>query len=139
MPDYAKVQLAYSNTPGAVPTNAFLDEGEVAINTADGIVYYKNSSGNVAKLIEDVSNNDAKYTQNRFDITGLTGGTATDLDSITTASDATRINTTILIIVSNNPQIWRLRSGTDSEDGTYIVRPDDYAGSTNEKIWERLF
>ena len=34
---------------------------------------------------------------------------------------------------------WRLTAGTDADnEASGIVRPDDYAPATNEKVWMRI-
>lgn len=80
----------------------------------------------------------ADVVNERIDITGLTGGTSTDLDSIATVDLA--VNYTVLLGVTIGASVpgktWVLQSGTDAEDpANGIVRPDDYAASTNEKVW----
>jgi len=64
------IQHKRSSTPGAVPSAAQLAAGELAINTADGIVYLKKSDGAVipipasaasASSYETVSKNLAGY------------------------------------------------------------------------------
>lgn len=45
-----KLQVRRSNVAGKVPTAADLEDGELALNTADGILYYKNSQGNISSL-----------------------------------------------------------------------------------------
>jgi hypothetical protein len=40
---FTKLRLARSSTTGAVPSSSFLDDGEIAINTFDGKIYYKSS------------------------------------------------------------------------------------------------
>ena len=45
-----KIQVRRSAIAGKVPSVADLEEGELALNTADGILYYKNSQGNVSSL-----------------------------------------------------------------------------------------
>jgi hypothetical protein len=70
--------------------------------------------------------------------TGFTGGTTNDLDGeATTTLD---INTTIrFVIVDVAMTGWQLVSGTNAEDvDGGIVRPDDYAAITNEKVWKRV-
>lgn len=47
---YTPIQLYHSTTPGAAPTAANLLPGELAINIADGKVFYENSSGSVTQL-----------------------------------------------------------------------------------------
>jgi len=76
---------------------------------------------------------DAAYVQNRSLVTGLTGGGSTKLDGIETASIATGIK--VAIDVSNELYVYELESGTDAESSPEIIRPNDYAASTNEKVW----
>ena len=45
-----KIQLRRSAVAGKVPTITDLEDGELAINTADGIIYYKNSGGTISSL-----------------------------------------------------------------------------------------
>lgn len=42
------IKLKNSGTPGAAP--ASLEAGEVAINRADGVMFYKNASNQIAAL-----------------------------------------------------------------------------------------
>jgi hypothetical protein len=45
-----KIQLKRSSVTGKIPTTADLEDGELALNTADGILYYKNNQGNISSL-----------------------------------------------------------------------------------------
>ena len=47
---YTPISLYYSTTASTLPTAGNLVAGELAINTADGKLYYKNSSGTVTLL-----------------------------------------------------------------------------------------
>jgi len=47
---YTPIQLYYSTTASAVPVAGNLAAGELAINTLDGKLYYKNSAGTVTLL-----------------------------------------------------------------------------------------
>jgi hypothetical protein len=79
----------------------------------------------------------------RLDITGKTGGTTADLDSISTA--AINLATYPLLYLCKTGtgggiQGWQLTAGTDAESAASgIVRPDDYATTTNEKVWKQVF
>lgn len=69
-------------------------------------------------------------------ITALTGGTVTCLDGLTTDGKA---NLYVIIRISSVLQDWILTAGTNAEDADNdIVRPDDYATTTNEQVWKRL-
>lgn len=74
----------------------------------------------------------------RPDITALTGGTATDFDSVVTATGMAT-DTTFFLIIGGVQQYWRLIAGTDATDiDAGFVRPLDYHGTTNARVWQRL-
>ena len=52
---FTPIQLYHSATPAAAPTAGNLIAGELAINTADGILYYENSSGVVKPIAQNVT------------------------------------------------------------------------------------
>lgn len=79
---------------------------------------------------------DGRYVINRSDITGLTGGTATDLDGIDTAAGATAAGTLVAVVIGTVLYHYELVSGTDAEDSPNVIRPDDYATTTNEYVWK---
>jgi len=47
---YTPIQLYHSTTPGAAPTAGNLVPGELAINIADGVLYYEDSGGAVQQF-----------------------------------------------------------------------------------------
>jgi hypothetical protein len=49
---YTPIQLYRSTTASAVPTAGNLADGELAINTNDGKLYYKNSGGTVTVMAD---------------------------------------------------------------------------------------
>ena len=67
-------------------------------------------------------------------LSGLTGGTATDLDSIATVSRD--VGESVYLQISNVQYVYKLTAGTDAESSPDI-RPDDYDGTTNQKVWVR--
>ncbi|MFZ2279312.1 MAG: hypothetical protein WAW39_16080 [Prosthecobacter sp.] len=78
-------------------------------------------------------------------ITGLVGGTATDLDSLITSDVLPGFQTDVFVAIGalNQLATFRLYEGTDATNtdpdaGPVIVRPVDYATTTNEKVWKRL-
>lgn len=74
-----------------------------------------------------------------FLATALTGGAAGALDSIVTASSAVATGTPVMAIVSGELSFWQLQAGTTAEDSANgIVRPDDYNGATNARIWIKV-
>lgn len=72
---YTPIQLYYSTTASAAPTAGNLANGELAINTNDGKLYYKDSGGVVQTIASKASvTNVSSIT---FGSTGLTPSTAT--------------------------------------------------------------
>lgn len=73
---------------------------------------------------------------------GGSGATATatllalTLDAILTAPLSLTPVVTVSFAISKLVYFYTLRAGTDAEDSPFIIRPDDYAASTNEKVWE---
>jgi hypothetical protein len=72
-------------------------------------------------------------------ITGLTGGGATNLDGLVTADGRYPLNTVVALSYDLLLQHWKLVSSssiTDAPNG--IVRPTDYATTTNELCWKKI-
>jgi hypothetical protein len=79
-----------------------------------------------------------ELVQNRYAVTALTGG-GTALDGIvtgTTASQTVRTNSLVAFDVSGTLYFYRLETGTDAESSPDVIRPDDYDGSTNARVWK---
>lgn len=72
---FTPISLYYSTTASAVPTAGNLVAGELALNTNDGKLYFKNSSNVVTLLAQ--SGAASPVTTISFGTTGLTPSTAT--------------------------------------------------------------
>lgn len=111
-------------------TRTLTDAGETAVIQSDGsawtVVIAFDPAVEPPLLVETVNN--------RQDITGLTGGTATDLNGQATAAGATTLGSA-LFISAGTGGIWVLRTGTDAAS-VKIVRPFDYDATTNAVVWE---
>lgn len=72
-------------------------------------------------------------------ITGLTGGGSTNLDGLVTADGRYPVGTIVVLSYDLLMQSWKLVSSnsiTDAPNG--IVRPGDYATTTNELCWKKI-
>lgn len=75
---------------------------------------------------------------------GGSGGAATaqvlgtTLDGITTTGISISFPMFALAVIGGQVNVYQLRSGTDAEASPFIIRPDDYATTTNEKVWELI-
>ena len=72
---FTPISLYYSTTASAVPAAGNLVAGELALNTNDGKLYFKNSSNVVTLLAQ--SGAASPVTTISFGTTGLTPSTAT--------------------------------------------------------------
>jgi hypothetical protein len=73
--NYTPISLYYSTTAAAAPTSGNLVDGELAINTNDGKLYYKDSSGVVQTIASKAGNTNVSSFSGGS--TGLTPSTAT--------------------------------------------------------------
>jgi hypothetical protein len=73
--NFTPISLYYSTTAAAVPSAGNLVAGELALNTLDEKLYFKNSSGTVKLLASNAVT--APVTSITFGSTGLTPSTAT--------------------------------------------------------------
>lgn len=80
---------------------------------------------------------DARFVRQYPTFTGLTGGTATDLDSVAISSaDANRL---VMLVISNSLKVFQIVNGADAEDAANgIVRPDNFDATTNPYIYRQL-
>lgn len=71
------------------------------------------------------------------ELDALVGGDSTDLDSIPTTTATLEELYSLVDESGDNPvyRVYRLEAGTDATDAPNIVRPDDYATTTNEKVF----
>ena len=75
------------------------------------------------------------FVQNRFLVDGLTGGTSADLDGIPTAGAVATVGWMAAVVVANQLSFYRLESSTQAENSPTWIRPDDYNGTTNQRVW----
>lgn len=71
---YTPIQLYYSTTPAATPSASNLLSGELAINIADGKLFYKDTGGSVQVLVNSSA---TSVNSISFGSTGLTPATTT--------------------------------------------------------------
>ena len=102
---YTAIQLYYSSTAAAAPLAANLAAGELAINTADGILYYEDSGGVVKKIAQTVTpvanggTGQTTYLNGELLIGNTTGNTLTK-STLTAGTGVTIVNSTGSITIS---------------------------------------
>ncbi len=83
---YTPIQLYHTSTPATVPSAGNLTDGELAINIADGKLYYKNSSGVVTLLASAAG---ALGTVTSVGVSGGTTGLTASGSPVTTSGTIT--------------------------------------------------
>jgi hypothetical protein len=68
---------------------------------------------------------------------GLVGGTSSDLDSVPTATATVGELYSLVDESGDDPvyRVYRLESGTDATNAPDVIRPTDYATTTNERVF----
>jgi hypothetical protein len=76
----------------------------------------------------------------RHDIASLTGGGATALDGISTVDlpIGYRVDLALGSVGSKILSVYVLENSTAAESSPGVVRPDDYDGSSNAKVWFQI-
>lgn len=69
-------------------------------------------------------------------LAGLTGGGTTKLDGV--VSLGAPVGLVLRIAISGKSFVYELKSGTTAESSPTIIRPDDYATTTNERYWQLI-
>lgn len=78
------------------------------------------------------------FVQNRYAVTGLTGGGSSKLDGIVTAGSAATVGWQVTVALSGVLSVYVLESSTQAESSPNWIRPDDYSAGTNERVWRLL-
>lgn len=71
------------------------------------------------------------------DVTGLVGGTGSDLDSIPTTTLDLGYSVAMVDEGASPPALrfYRLEESDDATSAPEIIRPDDFEATTNERVW----
>jgi hypothetical protein len=115
---FTLIQLFRSATPGAVPLAASLEPGELAINTVDEKLFFKNSGGSVVEFSGGFSYTDVKTANYTAEVgegvqTNTTGGSFTVTLPATPASGDQ-------VIITDAAESWGVNNLTVARNGSLI-------------------
>lgn len=98
------------------------------------------SATNMRDFRQDISDSFSNLSDNLFSgVSGWSHGvnTITDLKAVLTASVAVKSYLCFRDTSNNNVlRVYELVTGTDTESSPDIIRPNDYDGSSNTKVWK---
>jgi hypothetical protein len=125
---YTPIQLYYSATASAVPVNTNLAAGELAINTNDGKLYYKDSGGTVQTLASKATGAiGGSTTQVQFNNSGVLGGSA----NLTWSGTALSVTGTVAVTGALTATLDSTFSSTGAlliSKGNTAARPSPVSG-----------
>jgi len=136
---YTPIQLYYSATASAVPVNTNLAAGELAINTNDGKLYYKDSGGSVQTLASKATGSiGGSTTQVQFNSSGSLAGSAnftwsgTSLAVTGTVAVTGALTATLDSTFSSTGALLISKGTTGQQPGTPVTGMLRYNTSTNQ-------
>jgi hypothetical protein len=121
---YTPISIYYSSTAAATPTAGNLVAGELAINTADGKLFYKDSAGVVQTLATKGGVGSATNTQVLYNSGGLVVGSANltfNGTTLTAAGFSGPINGTIGATTASTGAFTTLAYSSTLTGGTGVV------------------
>jgi hypothetical protein len=136
---YTPISIYYSATTTNVPTAGNLVAGELAINTADGKLFYKDSSGVVQTIASKTGIAAGSNTQVQYNSSGSLAGSANmvfDGSTLTTLNSAytgTLTGGTGVIAIGTN-QIYKDASGNVGIGGTPVRGILDIFGGASGRM-----
>jgi hypothetical protein len=113
-----KVLLKRSSIAGKAPVSSDLDYGELSINYADGVLYYKNSNNNIGSFLS----NGSSFTAN-----SITANTVTTSGNVNIGGNATVASITSTGNITANTGSYfigdgsRLTGVTSANSGNLVV------------------
>ena len=117
----------------------------IMAKTTDATAKWKTVAAGLVTVLEDAIPTSGQtispqtgFVRTNSTIIGLIGGTATDFDSLVTVNGTIPTGAVYLITVGGIQYVYELTVGTDAESSPTVIRPDDYAASTNEVVWKLL-
>ena len=130
--NYTPISLYYSTTASAVPTAANLVQGELAINTADGKLYYEDSSGVVQVLAtKSTGSIGGSNTQVQFNNSGSLGGSSSftwDGTTVTATKFAGALNGTVGATTASTGAFTTINASTSITNAGLTTNRVIYAG-----------
>ena len=122
-----QIQLTRSGTPGAQPTATEMELGELALNYADGKLYFKNDSNNIEQLNSTYNNSGQKIFVNEADnyigLNTISPGFLLDLGGDTASDDNT-------LRLNQNDDGTAIRIGGSAAGDITLLRVDNADGET---------
>jgi hypothetical protein len=125
-----QIQLTRSGTPGAQPTATEMELGELALNYADGKLYFKNDSNNIEQLNSTYNNSGQTiYVNDVDDYVGL--NTTSPEYLLDLGGNSANADNTLRIHQANTGTAIRIGAGGGESDVT-LIRVDGDSSNVSD-------
>ena len=128
-------------TPDATSTNTVAGIAAVTGTAASRIGQHAQWGDRIWEAIDTAPATWVEITTERNSVmhnpsvAGLNGGGGSKLDGLTVTEDDIGRVQLVPAATTNGYYVHVLYAGTDAENSPYVIRPDNYAGGTNEVVW----
>lgn len=113
------------------------EPGQLPVKVLNIPVTIRRDVIDVASVVSPTPSSDVGNVYFFGSITGYTGGGGTNLDGVaTTTLGVPRFAQ--FVHSTDGLRGYLLRAGTDAESSPSLIRPDDYNGASNAKVWQSV-
>jgi hypothetical protein len=113
------------------------EPGQLPVKVLNIPVTIRRDVIDVASVVSPTPTSDVGNVFFLGSVTGYTGGGSTNLDGVaTTTLGVPRL--VQFVHTTDGLRSFMLRAGTDAEDVDLIIRPDDYNGASNAKVYQSV-
>jgi len=128
----SKIKHLRSSVAGRAPTAAQMDEGQLALNTADGKLFMKKSDSTVREITKQIHDGDTSVS---IDESGANGIVVFEADGSNVAEvTAAAMNIKVPVVVEDNNTITIREGSANGTNGVVITVPDSITSTYNFKL-----
>jgi hypothetical protein len=125
----SKIKHLRSSVSGKNPTAGQLEEGQIALNTADGKVFMKKADSTIREITKQIHDED---TQVFIDESGANGKIVFEADATNVAEvTAAAMNIKVPVVIEDNDSITIRESSINGTSGVVIKVPTSLANTYN--------
>ena len=125
----SKIKHLRSSVSGRAPTDEQIDEGQIALNTADGKIFMKKSDDTIREVTKQIHDEDSQVY---IDESGADGMIVFEPDGSNVAEvTAAAMNIKVPVIIEDNDTITIRESSANGTNGVVIKVPDAITSTYN--------
>lgn len=128
----SKIKHLRSSVAGRAPTAGQMDEGQLALNTADGKLFMKKSDSSVREITKQIHDGDTSVS---IDESGASGKIVLEADGSNVAEvAAAAMNIKVPVVIEDNDSITIRESSANGTNGVVIKVPESITSTYDFKL-----